>query len=74
MATNPKWRLDCVEFVVENATNTSPITITVHADVYAKLTGDATNEAAGVLTEEEAAAWQQVLADAIEKNISFATA
>lgn len=40
MATNPKWRLDCVEFVVENATNTPPITITVHPDVYAKLTDE----------------------------------
>lgn len=48
-------------------------TITVHPDVYAKLTGDTTNEAAAALTDEEATAWQQVLADAVEKNISFAT-
>lgn len=38
MATNPKWRLDCVEFVVENAANTSAITITLHPDAYARLT------------------------------------
>lgn len=50
------------------------LTVTVHADVYAKLTGDTTNEAAAALTPEELAAWQQVLADAVEKNITFATA
>lgn len=48
-------------------------TITVHPDVYAKLTGDTTNEAAAALTPEELAQWQQVLTDAVAKNISFAT-
>lgn len=48
-------------------------TITVHPDVYAKLTGDTTNDAAAALTEEEAAAWQQIVVDAAAKNISFAT-
>lgn len=67
-------KLECFAYMIEHAANTKSITITVHADVYAKLTGDATNEAAGALTEEEAAAWQQVLADAVAKNISFATA
>lgn len=61
-----------VNYLVANAANTSTITITVHADVYAKLTGDTTNAAAAALTEEEAAAWRQVLADANAKNISFA--
>lgn len=46
-------------------------TIVVHADVYAKLTGDTTNEAAAALTPEELAQWQQVVMDAAEKNISF---
>ena len=75
---NLQWQkelsYESLRYLVDNATNTSPITVTVHPDVYAKLTGDTTNEAAGVLTEEEEAAWQQVLADAVEKNISFATA
>ena len=59
--------------LVSLAANTAAITITVHPDVYAKLTGDTTNEAAAALTPEELAAWQQVLADAVDRNISFAT-
>lgn len=51
----------------------SPITITVHKDVYAKLTGDTTNAAAAALTADELARWQQVLTDGAAKNISFAT-
>ena len=50
-----------------------PFTVTVHPDVYAKLIGDTTNEAAAALTPEELAQWQQVLTDAVAKNISFAT-
>lgn len=65
--------LASLQYLVANAANTAAITITVHADVYAKLTGDTTNEAAAALTEEEAAAWRQVLADGNAKNISFAT-
>lgn len=71
---SPLLSLHTFQYLVANATNKTPITVTVHADVYAKLTGDTTNEAAAALTEEEAAAWQQVLADAVAKNISFATA
>ncbi len=72
---SPKINLPSFQFLVQYAANgTTAITVTVHADVYAKLTGDTTNEAAAALTEEEAAAWQQVLADAVAKNISFATA
>lgn len=69
----PKLSIDSMTYLVAHATNTSAITVTVHADVYAKLTGDTTNEAAAALTPEELAAWQQVLADAVEKNITFAT-
>lgn len=63
---------ECWTYMVEHATNAKAITVTVHADVYAKLTGDTTNEVAAALTEEELAQWQQVLADANAKNISFA--
>ncbi len=49
-------------------------TITVHTDVFAKLTGDTTNEAAAALTDDEKAAWAAVLEAACAKNISFATA
>lgn len=47
--------------------------ITVHPDVYAKLTGDTSNAAAAELTQEELEEWQQILLDATEKNITFAT-
>lgn len=50
-----------------------PITITVHEDVYAKLTGDTTNAEAAALTAEELAQWQKVLTDGAANNISFAT-
>lgn len=65
-------RRECWAYMVEHAANTKAVTITVHPDIYAKLTGDTTNAAAAALTEEEAAAWRQVLADANVKNISFA--
>lgn len=69
----PKLSLASLKYLVANAANTSAITITVHPDVYAKLTGDTTNAAASGLTEEELSQWQQVLADAAAKNITFAT-
>lgn len=71
--TSPKLKFIVFRYLVDNAANTSAITVTVHADVYAKLTGDTTNEAAAALTEEELAQWQQLVADAAAKNISFAT-
>ena len=75
LAQSPLWRLESIRYTVNNrpAYFTKPITITVHPDVYAKLTGDTTNAAAAALTEEELAQWQQVLADAVAKDISFAT-
>lgn len=64
---------ECWAYMIEHAANTSAITVTVHPDVYAKLTGDTTNAAAATLTAGEEAAWRQVLADAAEKNITFTT-
>lgn len=40
IAQSPKLSLDSVAFMVQNAANTSPITITLHTDVFAKLTGE----------------------------------
>lgn len=68
---SPLLTLSSFQSIVQNATNKSPITITVHPDVYAKLTGDTTNAAAAALTPEELAQWQQVVTDAAEKDISF---
>lgn len=50
-----------------------PRVITVHPDVYAKLTGDTTNAAAAALTEEELAQWMQIVTDAAAKKITFIT-
>ena len=73
-ADSPLLSLASFQYLVTNAANTSAITVTVHADIYAKLTGDMTNEAAAALTDDEKAAWAAVLEAACAKNISFAAA
>ena len=61
---------ESVKYWVDNAANTSAITITVHPTTYGYLTGSIEpTEQVGGTTEE----WQQILADAAEKQISFAT-
>lgn len=50
-----------MEYLISNAANSNAITITVHPDVYAKLTDEANAE------------WHQLLTDAAAKNITFAT-
>lgn len=74
-AWSPFLSLESLEYIIDNRPTyfTNAITITVHPDVYAKLTGDTSNAAAAALTAEELAAWQQIVADAAAKNISFAT-
>ena len=74
LSNSPLLKLDSLDSIVTNAANgTTEITITVHADVYAKLTGDTTNEAAAALTAEELAQWQALLTKAAGKHITFAT-
>ncbi len=51
-----------LQYLVEHATNTSAITVTVHPDVYAKLTDETNSE------------WYAVNTAAVAKNIAFATA
>lgn len=51
----------CFEYIIKNASNTTAITITVHPDVYAKLTDENNTE------------WHQILLDGAVKNITFAT-
>ena len=74
-ANNPLIDLDSFTYMVEHRTtfNTNVYTITVHADVYAKLTGDTTNEAAAALTADELSQWQALLTKAAAKHITFAT-
>lgn len=59
---SPLLTLESFQYLVENATNTSAITVTVHADVYAKL------------TDPQQADWYAVNTAARGKQISFATA
>lgn len=66
--------LASMQYMVNNSTATSSIIVTVHPDVYAKLTGDTTNAAASALTADELAQWQALVTTANSKNISFATA
>ena len=72
--TSPLLTFSTMQYLVTNAANTSSITVTVHPDVYAKLTGDTTNAAAAALTSDELAQWTALVTTANSKNISFATA
>ena len=74
VSSSPLLSLASFQHMLTRTNNNTAITITVHPDCYAKMTGDTTNAAAAALTEEEAAQWQQLLADAVAKNITFATA
>lgn len=67
---SPLINYDSWIYNIDNALNTSEITITVHPTTYGYLTGTIEpTEQVGGTTEE----WQQILADAAEKQISFAT-
>ena len=65
---SPLLSYDSLKFLVDNAANTDPITVTVHGDVYAKLSGTASEY--GDHTQEE---WTALMTAATEKQISFAT-
>ena len=71
--TSPLLTFSTMQYLVTNAANTSPITVTVHPNVYAKLTGDTTNAAAAALTSDELAQWTALVTTANSKNITFAT-
>lgn len=73
VSTSPLLTFSTMQYLVTNAANTSPITVTVHPDVYAKLTGDTTNAAAAALTSDELAQWTALATTANSKNITFAT-
>lgn len=60
-ASSQDLSLASVSYLVSNAANTTDITVTVHPDVYAKLTDEANTD------------WHQILLDAADKNITFAT-
>lgn len=59
---SPLLNLESLQYLINNAKNTSAITVTVHADVYAKIQDETQTE------------WHALIASAQEKQITFATA
>lgn len=59
---SPNITLDSLQFLIQEAMDTSAITVTVHADVYAKIQDESQTE------------WHALIASAQEKQITFATA
>lgn len=69
----PKLRVECWRYMIDNAANTTAITITVPSSIYVKLTGDTTAQEFTDLSEDEQTQWLEILDIAISRNISFAT-
>lgn len=61
-AYSPLISIESLQYLITNAANTSPITVTVHADVYAKI------------QDETNAEWHALIETAAAKQITFATA
>lgn len=61
LANLPQLSVESISYLVANAKNASAIVVTVHPDVYAKLTDESNTE------------WNQILTAAASKNITFAT-
>ena len=59
---SPNISINSLQFLITSASNTSPITVTVHADVYAKI------------QDETNAEWHALIETAAAKQITFATA
>ena len=59
---SPLISLESLQYLITNAANTSPITVTVHADVYAKI------------QDEGQVDWHALIDTAAAKQITFATA
>lgn len=60
--TSPNLSLESLQYLITNAANTSAITVTVHADVYAKIQDETNVE------------WHALIETAAAKQITFATA
>ena len=75
MAQLSKVSLQSVKFLASNRQwQRNEITITVHAKIYAKLTGDMTDADVAAMTEEERNEWQALIPLAAEKSMSFVSA
>lgn len=69
----PALKAGCVWELINYSVNTEPVTVSVHADVYAKINGTY-NWGQSIEDDNERYDWSGVMAAAAEKNISFATA
>ena len=69
----PLWSLESAQYSVKNKTTSVDVTITVHPNVFAKLTGDTSNAAAAALSEEELQQWMALPDLAADKQITFVT-
>ena len=70
---SPKLSYDTVKYMAEKASSTKAITISLHADVFAKLSGTASDDAytqSGHTKEE----WMAIVTTAQGRNVSFAEA
>lgn len=59
---SPLISLESLQYLITNAANTSPITVTVHSDVYAKIQDETNTD------------WHALIETAAAKQITFATA
>lgn len=64
---SPFVSFETFKYLIDNAKNTTPISITVHSNVYSALLGEADYPFNGGSREE----WEQLLLDAISKDITF---
>lgn len=72
---SPLLKLDSLQYIVKGVyAEATGVVITVHPDVYAKLTGDTTNAACAALTDEERAEWSALCVTAAGKGITIASA
>lgn len=69
-ADSPLLSKESFEFLIANAVNTEPITITVHQNIYNALLEQDTEYPFNGGTQED---WKQLLQKATEKQISFST-
>ena len=73
LQNSPLWEFDCIKYSIENVTLATSVTIIVHPDVFAKLTGDDSNAAFANLSSEEKEQWTSLIPIAQSKNITFVT-
>ncbi|MDE5625208.1 MAG: leucine-rich repeat domain-containing protein [Muribaculaceae bacterium] len=72
LADSPLISLASLQGIIgKTQADSAAMAITVHPDVYAKLTGDTSNPAAAALAEEELAKWMQLPLDVADKNINI---